>query len=92
MSAQLGRLNVTAPCEACGGLLPLKPIQKRRRGKQRQSPSLQSNQEESNQPEGVTSSIKDSHFQTELGSMSCNESLGDLEDNFPSSSSSNRET
>jgi hypothetical protein len=90
MSAQLGRLNVTAPCEACGGLLPLKPIQKRRRGKERQSPSLQSNQEESNQPEGV-SSIKDSHLQTELGSTSCNESLGDLEDNFPSSSSSNRE-
>jgi hypothetical protein len=73
------------------GLLPLKAIQKRRRGKQRQSPSLQPNQEESSQPEGVSRS-KDSHLQTELGSTSCNESFGDLEDNFPLSSSSNGET
>jgi hypothetical protein len=70
------------------GLLSLKPIQKRRRGKQRQSPSLQPNQEEPSQPFGVSRS-KDSHLQTELGSTSRNKSLGDLEDSFPSSNSSN---
>lgn len=69
----------------------MKPIQRRRRGKQRQSPSLQPNQEEPSQPEGVSRS-KDAHLQTELGSTSRNESFGDLEDSLPSSSSSNGET
>lgn len=65
----------------------MKPIQRRRRGKQRQSPSLQPNQEEPSQSEGVSRS-KDAHLQTELGSTS----LGDLEDSLPSSSSPNGET
>lgn len=84
--------SVTAPCEACGGLLPLIPIQKRRRGKQRQSRSLQPNHEEPRQPKDVSRS-KDSHcLQTEFGSPSYSENSADLENSIPSSTNSDGET
>ena len=85
--------NGAAPCEVCGGLLPLKPIQKRRRSKQRQSPSLQSNQEENSQSVDVSRSKDSNHFQTELGViMSHNENKGDVEYSLPPSDNSDRET
>ncbi|KAG0572495.1 hypothetical protein KC19_VG100100 [Ceratodon purpureus] len=83
--------NVTAPCEAYGGLLPLRPLQKRRCGKQPQSPLLQPNQEEPSQPQDVRRSI-DSHLQVELGATSHKENIGDLKYNLPSSSNSDDET
>ncbi|KAG0616945.1 hypothetical protein M758_5G154000 [Ceratodon purpureus] len=61
--------DVEAPCEACGGLLPLKAIQTRRRERHRQSCSLHPKQNNPNQPD-EKSTGKSYGRQPEQGSTS----------------------